>query len=455
MRIRITVLLLFVIAGTAHAQSRSNSAVQVVYFHKTNSAAVQTLDGKKTFQSVAADTDKFLEIDAPQTVPLCIADPNPVFFKYSKGKTTVTPNPNWAAALAFAKTIAPAAGGIEIGLRLQRTRLDDAADTLKKYAEQLPGIAAKTLNDGTVSSAQSDVNLWDLDAIASNLADPFAPSIVAEDKIDTKRDLTPDVIDDFNQKKSKNTAPQQPTTADLVKRVNELEQQLRTAAGDALQHQHEEQKRVDEASKTLKTLREFKTAVLGVNVPICLEGESISPENDATIHIIIEPVPPPPGIQAPPRKSGDIKIPTRAYSPVDLGFGAGAVYSFVKAPSFTAEKQDDGKFKIVEKKGENRAQNIAAMLTITPRPWRNPTFGGAFQLGISPVKDQIGIFGGVQLRIAKFATIGGGYGYQQVPRLDGQQAGDILEKADALKTSSHYKGGAYVSLLLSLPKAGN
>src|SRR5437870_4448081 len=148
MRTRITVLLLFVVTGTAHAQSRSNSAVEVVYFHKTNSAAVQTLDSKQTFQSVAADTDRFLEIDAPQTVPICIADPNPVFFKYSKGKTTITPNPNWAAALAFAKTIGPAAGGLEIGLAPQRTRLDDAVDTLKKYAEQLPGIAAKTVNDG-------------------------------------------------------------------------------------------------------------------------------------------------------------------------------------------------------------------------------------------------------------------------------------------------------------------
>ncbi len=450
MRTRIAGLLLFVTA-VAQAQSVSDSSVKIVYFHKSNHAEVQTLDGKRTLHSVVADTDKKLEIHAPQTVPIYVADPNPVFFKYSKGKTLLTPNPNWAAALAFAKAIAPAQGVLESGLDT-RTRLEAALAKLKMHAVEMPTIAENTLRSTSVPTAKDSVNAWDLDAIGEALEDPSAAT---ESAAGNSQGLLPNTTgNQFNSgtlgmsttdtSKEQEPAKKAPTNEELLQRINDLENKLAS--------QKAQQEQLDDAKKTLQTLREFKKAVLDVDVEIPLEGESISPENDATIVIVVDPVPPVPGTQAPARKTGEIKIPTRAYSPVDLGFGAGMVYSFVKAPSFSAEKQDDGKFKIVEKAGENRAQNISAMLTITPRAWRNPLFGGSFQLGVSPVKDQVGIFGGVQLRIAKYAAIGGGYGYQQVPRLNGQNAGDILDTAEALKTSNHYKGGAYVSLLLSLPK---
>jgi hypothetical protein len=209
---------------------------------------------------------------------------------------------------------------------------------------------------------------------------------------------------------------------------------------------------MDDAMELLNTLKVFKDAVLGVNVPVCLDGEPVNMQEDPTVHIIIEPIPLAPGVVAPARKTGDVAIPLRAYSPVALSFGPAMVYSFVKAPSFSAEKQADGKFKITEKEGKNRAQNISAMLNITPRAWRDATFGGSFQVGISPVKDQMGIFAGVQLRVANLVTLGGGYGFQQVPRLSREQSvGAILDTAEALKTDTHYKGGAYVSLTLSLP----
>lgn len=470
MRARIAVLLLFVTA-VARAQSLSDSSVKIVYFHKSNHAEVRTVDGR-IVQSVQADGDKCLEIHAPQSVPIFIADPNPVFYKYSKGKTTTVPNPNWAAALAFAKAIPAAQGVLEIGdipgAQQKKTRLEAAIDQLKGYAKQMPQTASDTLEAGTLVTAKHAVDKWDLDGIAATLNDSAALTEIAQVSSSgtTNQGLIPETInnglnegttkkDGETQKKKEPT----PTTEQLLKRIDDLEKAVTDAAANAVKLQREQQKRLDdgkktldEAKKTLQTLRDFKKAVLAVDVEIELEGESISPQTNATLHIMIEPVPPVPDTQAPARKTGDVKIPTCPYSPVDLGFGAGMVYSFVKAPSFTAEKQDDGKFKIVEKEGKNRAQNVSAMLTITPRAWRNPLFGGAFQLGISPVKDQVGIFGGVQLRIAKYATIGAGYGYQQVPRLDGQTAGDILEKQDALKTSNHYKGGAYVSLLLTLPK---
>jgi hypothetical protein len=427
MRVRLFVFLILVTA-VAYGQSVSDSNVKVVYFQADNHAEVRTLNDV-VIQSINAGTDKALEVRVPQIVAIYVQDPNPVFFKYTKGKTTFVTNADYAAALAFAKAIAPGVAGISTAsaerVGGQAPSYKGALAAIKEYAEQMPAIARQTLDVRDLPAARAAVDAWDLDSIRQGLAAP-----------DT------DDTDD-------GTSTQGTDIDSLNKRID----LLRTKLANARETEAKHQQQLDEANKTLETLQTFHDAVRAVNTPIRFDPETVDLQQNPTIHLTIDRLPQLGTIDTAPRKTGDVAVPLQAYSPVHLSFGPAMVYSFVKAPSFTTEKQDDGKFKIVEQPGENRAQNISAMLNITPRGWSDATFGGSFQLGISPVKDQMGIFGGVQVRISRLATIGGGYGFQQVPRLDkSQHPGDFIDTADALKTTNHYKGGAYVAITLSLPK---
>ncbi|HEX3552872.1 MAG TPA: hypothetical protein VIA62_06555 [Thermoanaerobaculia bacterium] len=149
------------------------------------------------------------------------------------------------------------------------------------------------------------------------------------------------------------------------------------------------------------------------------------------------------------RKTGTFTLVFKARSLAGLKFGAAAVYSFVKKPSFKTVAAD-GKFKIVEDDSEYSAQKVAAMLTIVPRSWSDPTFGGAIELGVNPGKDEVGLFLGGALRIQERIHFGAGFTYQQVPALKGQKPGDLLDKAEDLKVGREFKGGAYISLGISV-----
>ena len=46
------------------------------------------------------------------------------------------------------------------------------------------------------------------------------------------------------------------------------------------------------------------------------------------------------------------------------------------------------------------------MLNITPDAWQEPTFGGHFQVGVSPVKDAIGVFFGAGVRAQSLFSFG-------------------------------------------------
>ena len=132
-------------------------------------------------------------------------------------------------------------------------------------------------------------------------------------------------------------------------------------------------------------------------------------------------------------------------SPVHFGFGGAAVYSFVKKSEFKAETVN-GQLKIVEKKGSDYfGQNIAAVLTITPRAWEDPIFGGQFQVGFNPKKDELAFFAGVGFRVFTLARIGVGLTYQQVPKLgSGLKVGDPLTATTDLKVDTEFRSGAYL-----------
>jgi hypothetical protein len=141
--------------------------------------------------------------------------------------------------------------------------------------------------------------------------------------------------------------------------------------------------------------------------------------------------------------AGDLRLPLRAYSRFDLIPGPALVYSWVRNPTFSIVAEGD-KFRIVTTSEPFSAYSVGAMLNIVPRRWEDPGLTGLFQVGITPVKDKIGIFGGAAIVLVEKVTIGVGFMRQQVNALaDG--TGPLIDSPDRLKLKTTWKSGAYLT----------
>jgi len=206
-----------------------------------------------------------------------------------------------------------------------------------------------------------------------------------------------------------------------------------------------------QVDKAIGLVNEFIKTLNQVDKPLQI-GESISYDHtkDTTFKFSVTPIAERAKLAAATgRTTGTFALVFKARSLAGLRFGAAAVYSFVKKPAFKTVAAD-GKFKIVEDDSEYSAQKVAAMLTIVPRSWSDPTFGGAIELGVNPGKDEVAFFLGGALRIQERIHFGAGFTYQQVPVLKGQKPGDLLDKAEDIKVGREFKGGAYLSLGISV-----
>jgi hypothetical protein len=149
------------------------------------------------------------------------------------------------------------------------------------------------------------------------------------------------------------------------------------------------------------------------------------------------------------------KLPTGKYEvivgpddPADFEFDLAGVYSFVETERYEA-RTADGVTTIARSDSGDAVNGLtgAPMLTIIPRPWNDPSLVRGFQIGFSPVKDELGIFAGGILRFFDRVGIGAGIAYQQAERLDsGLTVGQTIPNADALKTHTLFKPGLYITL---------
>jgi hypothetical protein len=148
--------------------------------------------------------------------------------------------------------------------------------------------------------------------------------------------------------------------------------------------------------------------------------------------------------------SGDRSFTLSPYTPALIGVGTAFVVLFGSNPKFTAVKSGD-QFVIKQEDKNAVGYNIAAMLTITPKSWNEPTFGGQFQVGVSPTKDRFGLFVGGGIHVQKIFTFGGGFAWQQVDRLaSGLAVDQTIPTADALKTATRFRPGAYVHITANI-----
>jgi hypothetical protein len=132
--------------------------------------------------------------------------------------------------------------------------------------------------------------------------------------------------------------------------------------------------------------------------------------------------------------------------------GVAFVLGFVRNPTFSTKKEGD-QFRIVQEDDELTRFNVAAMVNIQPRSWSEPTFGGFFQVGVSPKNDETGFFFGAGISSESLFTFGAGFMYQQVRTLAaGLSVTEPIAKPEDLKTTTTFKPGLYVHATVSLPK---
>ena len=218
------------------------------------------------------------------------------------------------------------------------------------------------------------------------------------------------------------------------------------------------QSRVEAA---LDILKHFASDAADVNTPrvlACADGGAICNYSlqDRTAAFIVKPATRydafmTDGVKAKrTAMSGRYEFELKAYSPVALGFGPAFIVRFLRNPTFTAAKSGD--HLVIQSKSEQATgYNVAAMLTMTPRAWREPTFGGQFQLGVSPEKDKLGLYAGAGISVQNVLTFGAGIVWQQVNRLaDGLVVGQTIESPDALRTTTEFKPGFYIHATVNL-----
>ena len=153
------------------------------------------------------------------------------------------------------------------------------------------------------------------------------------------------------------------------------------------------------------------------------------------------------------KRAGALKkftIVLEPYQPAHLSLAPAFVLGFVRNPTFTAVKKGDT-FVIQQDQSELTRYTIAVMLNITPDSWQEPTFGGHFQIGLTPIKDQMGFYLGAGIRAQKLFSFGGGVMVQQVRQLAGALTLDSkLTDPSELKTETRFKTGAYIHATVEL-----
>ncbi len=140
------------------------------------------------------------------------------------------------------------------------------------------------------------------------------------------------------------------------------------------------------------------------------------------------------------------------HQPAHISLAPAFVLGFIRNPEFSAVKDGDT-FKVQKKAEELNRYSAAVMVNITPNGWREPTFGGHFQLGVSPVKDSLGFFAGAGIKAQNLISFGAGLMLQQVRKLGaGLTMESRLTDPANLKIEKEFKRGLYLHVTVEIPK---
>jgi hypothetical protein len=139
------------------------------------------------------------------------------------------------------------------------------------------------------------------------------------------------------------------------------------------------------------------------------------------------------------------------YSAATLQYGAATIFYYPGDRKYAATASGSA-FTITKSQEDHTPLTLAGMLTITPRAWAEPTFGGAFQVGVSPIQDRLGAYAGALVTSQQLFSFGAGIAWQKAERLaPGLSEGQTIPTADALQTVRRFGAAFYISASVNLP----
>ena len=449
-----------------------------------------------------------VEIRNTEKVKIVILDPNTLLFRYDSDGVTKAESENFKNAKAFSETLGKL--GTALGSEPKTaaslpTPPSDPSDVgaVREFGRRMLGsIEGSTIMDRAARAAARRLQNLDMGKITALESRDLDVLVEYRDAQAERQETIKSILDkykldpDFREKFGKNIGrlseivagfddltkrsagdraavqrikqevekwelPQLAKDLDLAfKEIDEAEFDLLRIIGTqtaedvqkespalfALSFAKDQERKVRES---LDAAEAFAARVFEIDVPKMLEEVSYEAGQVSTLKFTIQPVEDNASVALKSgRKTGTFEIDFAPRSPVQIGFGGAAVYSFVEKPEFSTEEVGD-KFMVVRKEQEEEyvAQNVAAVLTLTPRGWFDPEFGAGFFVGVTPEKDELGFYLGASIRLYRLVNFGLGWTYQQVPALaDGLTVGSEIAAPEELKLDTEFEGGWFLSL---------
>jgi hypothetical protein len=204
--------------------------------------------------------------------------------------------------------------------------------------------------------------------------------------------------------------------------------------------------------KVLDNLNEFAKLVGQIDEPITLAPFTVNIDEDQPIVVKITKsdnwIP---GLNEKKPFIGDASFTVSPLSRVAITFGAAAVYSFVRSPTFSAASSGS-QFVVKQTRDEYKKVDGAVMMQVEPTAWDLGPLNVGFQVGVAP-KTDLGLFLGLSLRAANHFTLGAGVAFQRVDRLaPGLAVGQTIASQDALKTEKTFRSGLYLNITVTTTK---
>jgi hypothetical protein len=395
-----------------------------------------------------------------ERVSLVLKDPNPLLFSLST-VTVSTATEESKAAGDFAKAVAAVLGGfknkgggaaaacviegVDVG---QAIRLLGDIDS-HAAPENVTSLLRMSLSAGNSSTLKQAVVAYDVDGLSRRGAELYGklPAVAAKClsgsplAVEDRR-----VACDLPLFRKNPLDPKDPgACADPNPGTQTVREFVMTTL--ALQAH------VDAATAFL---RDLARDVAALDVPATLETRPYSLERQ-TVTVSVKPVARyekffDDGVRQSQKKLlGDHGVVLEPYRPVHVKLVPAFIIGFITNPTFSTVRNGSS-FVITRTDSPATAYDVAAMLEITPDKWSEPTFGGHFQVGVSPKKDEVGLYVGAGITIERVVGLGAGFMWRQVHQLGpGLSEGQSLAGPELLKTETRFRPGWYVHLTAQLP----
>lgn len=467
----VTIILAGCVSGAPQHDLVGRSKVIEIHHLDPAGARMNVRGSTETAELVPSIEDTaapLVRLDHTEKPSFVITDPNPILFSYAAGALTSRETQTMQAASALSAALKTMAGllpqnsgAAEAGkaadtcdtFRIQSIDVEEFFRTLAtvlKQPDEVQGVIDTTLNQTSenLKLARQTVQDW-------NLAGRKKIILGGLDAVQEvrSRQLRGEKIN-FEVPERAGQCKLALTRAELDDSKNKIDVKYRSAF-DAFVDLRSDAKEIRDTIASLELLSS-RLDLVGIPQPldskVAYSGTTIqtqaiviTPVADFAAHLSTR------AKDLQTKRSGTYKVSAEPYERVHLIPSVGVIYSFVKAPKFSATKDSSGKFVVTQTSNDYTELGASVAGNLVWDEFFGQPVEPYLQLGVSPDKDNLAFLFGAGVRVFERFTLGAGIAYQRIKQLSaGQSIGMVLESEDELKTESRYKSGLYLTFSYKL-----